>query len=402
MTDAGKPSDDEQTPEVEVENTTPQHAGDAEPAEAVSDALSEPEPIEIPAEAIAEDPPAPRRWSVGGALALVLGGIIAAVVGFLFAWVIAPDGWPIDTQKAAIAALDDRIAKQEAEQSRLLQDQTALTMRLSKAEGALATATALRDEVSELANGLSDLNDRVAVLDARPVIETTPDVGAEVADALKGYRGEVETLKADVAEQAARAAALSDKFDTLTADLADRMKGAEALANEAKQVERAVLAQGALAALGRAITTGAPFGEQLAELAATADMAPPAALSAAAPDGIPTLSALQDSFPMAARAALAASLTVDTDAGLLGRLGDFLKVQTGARSLTPKEGDDPDAVLSRAEQAMREGRVAAAFELVAILPQPGQAAMADWIQTAQLHADTMAAFDALTSALSPN
>lgn len=402
MTDAGKPSDDEQTPEVEVENTTPQHAGDAEPAEAVSDALSEPEPIEIPAEAIAEDPPAPRRWSVGGALALVLGGIIAAVVGFLFAWVIAPDGWPIDTQKAAIAALDDRIAKQEAEQSRLLQDQTALTMRLSKAEGALATATALRDEVSELANGLGDLNDRVAVLDARPVIETTPDVGAEVADALKGYRGEVETLKADVAEQAARAAALSDKFDTLTADLADRMKGAEALANEAKQVERAVLAQGALAALGRAITTGAPFGEQLAELAATADMAPPAALSAAAPDGIPTLSALQDSFPMAARAALAASLTVDTDAGLLGRLGDFLKVQTGARSLTPKEGDDPDAVLSRAEQAMREGRVAAALELVAILPQPGQAAMADWIQTAQLHADTMAAFDALTSALSPN
>lgn len=402
MTDASKPSDDEQTPEVEVENTTPQHAGDAEPAEAVSDALSEPEPIEIPAEAIAEDPPAPRRWSVGGALALVLGGIIAAVLGFLFAWVIAPDGWPIDTQKAAIATLDDRIAKQEAEQSRLLQDQTALTMRLSKAEGALATATALRDEVSELANGLGDLNDRVAVLDARPVIETTPDVGAEVADALKGYRGEVETLKADVAEQAARAAALSDKFDTLTADLADRMKGAEALANEAKHVERAVLAQGALAALGRAITTGAPFGEQLAELAATADMAPPAALSAAAPDGIPTLSALQDSFPMAARAALAASLTVDTDAGLLGRLGDFLKVQTGARSLTPKEGDDPDAVLSRAEQAMREGRVAAALELVAILPQPGQAAMADWIQTAQLHADTMAAFDALTSALSPN
>jgi len=402
VTDVGKPSDDEQTPEVEVENTTPQHAGDSEPAEAASGALSEPEPIEIPAEIIAEAPPAPRRWSVGGALALVLGGIIAAVLGFLFAWVIAPDGWPIDTQKAAIAALDDRIAKQEAEQSRLLQDQTALTMRLTKAEGALATATALRDEVSELANGLGDLNDRVAVLDARPVIETTPDVGAEVADALKGYRGEVETLKADVAEQAARAAALSDKFDTLTADLADRMKGAEALANEAKQVERAVLAQGALAALGRAITTGAPFGEQLAELAATADMAPPAALSAAAPDGIPTLSALQDSFPLAARAALAASLTVDTDAGLLGRLGDFLKVQTGARSLTPKEGDDPDAVLSRAEQAMREGRVADALELVAILPQPGQAAMADWIQTAQLHADTMAAFDALTSALSPN
>jgi len=105
---------------------------------------------------------------------------------------------------------------------------------------------------------------------------------------------------------------------------------------------------------------------------------------------------------MAARAALAASLTVDTDAGLLGRLGDFLKVQTGARSLTPKEGDDPDAVLSRAEQAMREGRVGDALELVGALPETGQAAMADWIQTAQLHADTMAAFDALTSALSPN
>ncbi|MGB0440740.1 MAG: molybdopterin-binding protein, partial [Paracoccaceae bacterium] len=37
-------------------------------------------------------------------------------------------------------------------------------------------------------------------------------------------------------------------------------------------------------------------------------------------------------------------------------LGAFLKTQLGARSLEPREGDDPDAVLSRMEAAAREGR----------------------------------------------
>ncbi|MGV6810780.1 MAG: COG4223 family protein [Brevirhabdus sp.] len=406
---AGKTKPDAE--EAEIVDATADEVVDAvelkEPAadpdpESTQDSADEPESV------IASPPvkESGARRSPRGALALVGGGVIAALVGFLFAFVIAPEGWPIDTQTAAIADLEERVAEQKAEQGKLLREQVALTMRLSRAEGTLATLGSKLDPVSEelasLTAGLADAHERIAALESRPVIETTPDVGAEIAEALAGYRDEVEALKTVVSNQEKRANDLSDKFDTLTSQLGDRMAGAEALAEEAKRVERAVLAQGALAALGRAIQSGAPYGTELATLVDAADISAPAGLSDAADTGMPTLNALQTEFPAAARAALSASISVDPGAGALDRLGAFLKAQTGARSLSPKEGDDPDAVLSRAEQALREGRVADALNTLSTLPDEGLAAMADWAERARLHAETMAAYDALTVALSPN
>jgi len=70
--------------------------------------------------------------------------------------------------------------------------------------------------------------------------------------------------------------------------------------------------------------------------------------------------------------------------------------------LTPREGDDPDAVLSRAEAALRDGRVDETLALIATLPAEGQAAMMDWGETAGMHAKVIAAYEALTIELSPN
>jgi hypothetical protein len=52
------------------------------------------------------------------------------------------------------------------------------------------------------------------------------------------------------------------------------------------------------------------------------------------------------------------------------------------RSLTPRAGDSPDAILSRAEAAVGAGDLAGAIAELNTLPPAAQAAMADWIKAA--------------------
>ena len=122
----------------------------------------------------------------------------------------------------------------------------------------------------------------------------------------------------------------------------------------------------------------------------------PPALSGPAADGVPTLTELVDSYPEAARAALDASIRANVDGGAFDRFTAFLRVQTGARSLEPREGDDPDAILSRAEAAVRAGDLAQALTELAALPEDGQAAMAGWTQSARTRLDALEAAQGLT------
>ena len=124
----------------------------------------------------------------------------------------------------------------------------------------------------------------------------------------------------------------------------------------------------------------------------------PAALSDVAADGVAQLSTLQAEIPDAARAALAAARATETDGGL----GGFLKRQLGARSVAPREGDDPHAVLSRLEAAVREGRLDAALAEAEALPSEAQAAMQDWIDAAQARVDAQSATEALVQRVAAN
>ncbi|MGB8622217.1 MAG: hypothetical protein WCD16_05310, partial [Paracoccaceae bacterium] len=84
------------------------------------------------------------------------------------------------------------------------------------------------------------------------------------------------------------------------------------------------------------------------------------------------------------------------------RIGAFLRTQFGARSLTPREGNDPDAILSRAEAALNAGELKDALDEIATLPEAGQQAMSGWVAKAQKRADALAAADTLASRLAPN
>ena len=83
-------------------------------------------------------------------------------------------------------------------------------------------------------------------------------------------------------------------------------------------------------------------------------------------------------------------------------MGGFLRRQLGARSVIPREGSDPDAVLSRAEAAVRDGRVADALREIDALPQGAKDAMQSWSADAKVRADAEAAVQDLSQRLTAN
>ncbi|PJF09950.1 hypothetical protein CUR21_08745 [Pseudorhodobacter sp. MZDSW-24AT] len=153
------------------------------------------------------------------------------------------------------------------------------------------------------------------------------------------------------------------------------------------------------AALGRvqaAVDSGQPFAGALTDLA---ELEVPETLSSVAEAGVPSRAALEDAFPAAARAALDASLRATMGEGWSDRFSTFLQSTTGARSLVPREGDDPDAVLSRAEAALRAGDLELALTELTSLPPEGQAEMAAWTAMAQTRLDALAAVSSLSAAV---
>ena len=141
-----------------------------------------------------------------------------------------------------------------------------------------------------------------------------------------------------------------------------------------------------------AVESGAGFSDILAGFGDA-----PKVLTSLATDGVPTMVSLQQSFPDAARAALAASQTVPEDASTGERLAAFLKRQTNARSLTPREGSDPDAVLSRAEASLNQGDLDTALSEISTLPDAAMTAMSGWLERAETRASAMKALDELSA-----
>jgi len=144
---------------------------------------------------------------------------------------------------------------------------------------------------------------------------------------------------------------------------------------------------------------GTPFDTAIADLASLGTEAP-AALADLAADGAPTLAALESSFPEAARAALSAARSeglADQDSNAFTA---FLKNQLDVRSVTPREGDDPDAVLSRAEAALAGGDLDATLAEIGALPEVVRAELSGWTADATARSDALSALAALDATLS--
>ena len=167
----------------------------------------------------------------------------------------------------------------------------------------------------------------------------------------------------------------------------------------AKQAENAAAARVAYARMISALDSGIGFAAELGILREMGELEPPPSLASAADDGVPTLGELTDAFPEVAREALDAATLEAVDSGDIGPLRAFLRTQLGLRSLEPREGESPDAVLSRAEAAARADDLDTALTEIAALPEAGRARFADWIALAELRRDALDAAAALAAQL---
>lgn len=378
------------------------------PAEA---AVPDAEVIEDPVVAPPPEPVAPsppRRSSVFPAL---LGGVLAAAAGFGAAQLV-PQGWPLGNtdalrqeiadQAAEIATLQTRLEELAARPAADVSSQIA-TLR-GEVEQRLNSLPSPADPGPDLAALRQTVDDALAALDARlQQVEKAPagTAGGASATAVAAYERDLQALRAQV-EQLAGAggqasSAIEQAVSEAKADLAAAAAEAERLQSEAAAAARVARRDAALGRLEAAIESGGPFASALSDLT-EAGVAVPPVLTEAAPTGIETLPELQRSFPAAARAGLDAALRADVGEGWDERLTTFLRTQTGARSLEPREGDDPDAILSRAEAALQLGDLPAALAEVATLPEPARAAMADWIVAADRRQQAEAAVQTVATA----
>ncbi|WP_092077307.1 COG4223 family protein [Poseidonocella sedimentorum] len=324
----------------------------------------------------------------GGFVPLVLGGAVAAALGFGAATMTElpfftgaggddPLAARIDglaaEQEALAAALDAKITDAVAAGTGPLRDEMA-ELAGSAAEASRAGVAALEERVSELGQTLGAVEERLTAMEKRPIADNVS------REAIAAYEREINAMQETVAAQRAEFEALLEEARTVEA-------GAE-------ETERMAEIRAALGKIRAAVDTGAPYASDLATLEDLTGAEVPEALVDPAENGVPTLPVLQRDFPDAARAALAATRA---DAAEGGGVGAFFARQLGARSITPREGDDPDAILSRAGASLSAGALEDALAELAALPDVASSAMADWTNAARARQEAIAAAETLAA-----
>lgn len=340
-------------------------------------------------------PPAPAVRSGPGLGALLAGGIAAAVIGFVMARYVLPEGWPvpgasplqdqITAQATEIAALKARLAAVAASDdagtgAALANLQQQVAQASTAAEAAQQSVTALianpPGPPEMVVAQLATLSERLAVVEQRPL----PDGSGATPEAVAQLEAAVAALRQDLTSQEARAAAAAA---AVRAEAEEIKAEAEAERAEGTARADATLRAAALTQIAAAYQSGAPFADALAVLGPGPE-ALPAALTENAATGITTMAVLIADFDTPARAAIADELRADMGGNLTDRLGAFLRTQTGARSMSPQQGADADAVLSRAEAALRADDLDGALAELEALSAPALAAMAGWVERARI------------------
>lgn len=412
----GEQATDDDRPDLPEENAEALSARPDDETVEASPSSESPPPVSTQAQ------PATSRGA-GGAIALVFGGIVAALIGFAASRYILPELWTGQTAELeqSLAAANDTIAaqSQQIEDLRSTLDGlteevqglgssdevTALSERLDQEVSSFAGVNeqlgAVASRLDTLTGQVTDLADRVEQIELRPTPEAfdTQSLDAEIAafrdelsQAVEDARSEMMAAQEEAAQVAVQAA---EDAAALEAQAAEEAAAREA---EAAAAEQAAQERAALSRISAALESGEPFEDDVALL--TGDVPEPLSSQAAA--GVPTLASLQESFPDAAREALQTAIRENVDGDAVDRFMAFLRVQTGARSLEPRAGDDPDAVLSRAEAALDSGDLPAALSELEALPPSARPAMADWIAAAQTRLAALQARADLTASANAN
>ncbi|MGR3502763.1 COG4223 family protein [Pseudaestuariivita sp.] len=357
--------------------------------------------------------PAPQHSS-GGFVPALIGGVIAAAIGFGAAYYLYAD---TDTDLTAqVEAQDARIAELEASLTDVARNaEAAASLDLGPIETRLETlTTGLADLTGSVEGGLADaasqsadsasqaqaavgavdtrlttLDERLTALEKRPIED---NVSRQAIDA---YERELALLQEAIANERG---AIEDLLAQQKAEVARIAENASQMEEQAAAEAERAAAREALTRVQLSLDNGTPFDTALADLSDVSDASIPDVLGTAATDGVATLSELQEQFPGAARVALGAARDAGEsgeDGGMLG----YLRAQVGARSVEPIEGASADAVLSRVEAAVRVDDFETALAEIEALPPSSRAELEAWETAARARLDAITAAAALAADL---
>ncbi len=358
-------------------------ADDPAPTEILDDetVAAEDAPLaDAPAPVVAE-PVVERRGPGMGAL--LIGGVVAAALGYGAAFfgmqggtdttttdsALAEASAAIETQQGTITALEAQVAALVAVEPPVIPE-----VDLTGLETAIAAVAA---DIAGVSTGMEALTGRIVALEDRPIFtgEVAEDSAAMAAavEALEARLTEERTAATEaVAAAEATQAAASAELQAASEAAQTAIAAAEA---RAQATAEATQSQAALSRVQIAMASGDPFASALADL----PIDPPEALSAVAETGVATIEELQAAFPAVARAALPIALRETAGDSAADRVGAFLMGQLGGRSVEPREGNGPDAILSRTEAAVTAGDLPGALTEIAALPEGAQAMLQDWV-----------------------
>ena len=317
-----------------------------------------------------------------GVVPLVVAGFICAGLGFGAAILSQPSNpiWPLhpdvaqfrDETTGQIKGIDKRLNALEGRVTDL--DQRAVG---DVFQSDLDERTNAYDQrFLEITSQFENFDKRLAALEKSTIESAIPD------ELVAQYQHEVKRLKATLEAQ--------------RESLQQFMSETTETANEVTQRAKDTVARGILAQIRAAIDAGGPFDTAIKEFDEQVGQALPNQLRSLAQEGVQTYQELRYSFAEAARAALnAARDELNESEGFTG-IGNYLRKQFQARSVTPKRGDDADAVLSRAEQALRENDLSGALNELDALPDAARHQMQPWIDQARARQDALEKLDILS------
>ncbi|OUS08926.1 hypothetical protein A9Q96_00880 [Rhodobacterales bacterium 52_120_T64] len=340
---------------------------------------------------------------VGGVSALWLGPKIAPVLpsglASVSAW-LAPGGAQLDAEitalQIALAEMPEPVSAYEIDAmiaGGISTKTAALSGRIDAlGDGAVSAQTESRLAALELkTDGLrAELSSLLAQL--FDVSQLGGEVSAETAAKLAGFTAVNEGLKAEIA-------ALANRIDGVSATAAQ----VSAVETNAKVARNAAVIHSSLNAIDVALSAGLPFATTLTDMQNAGFTDIPEALSDAS-GGVTTMAKLRTDFPDAAHGAIRASILASAGDGVFASIGAFTKAQVAGRSLTPQDGVGPDAVLSRAEAALKQDDLSQALNEIDALPTAAMSPESDgamdvWLAAATELQNALNAFDTLQASL---
>ena len=311
---------------------------------------------------------------------MFLGGLCAGAIGFGIA--ILPDYFNSNDQLGSLLLDQKEIHDQIISLSETVSELTNIGPSANFSEELDPFRISLSKLSADIMVNSSAQEQEITALKERIyLLENRPLNGGVSASVIQSYERELTQIRAEI-----------EAIVNKAAGEIEQAQGEAAMLEVAAQaISQENVAASALIGIEAAISNGTGYSTLLEELKLILGLNVPEVLSANAQLGVVSLNKLQDEFPKLARVSLQAARMEGDGTGFAA----FLKAQLGFRSLFPREGTSPDAVLSRAEASVAAGDLQVALVELIDLPKSGQLVLQDWSERARTRLSVLNALSEL-------